>query len=123
MGRTRGFTLIELLITAAILLIAISGLLFVFINCTLLNQANNNLVIAANDAQYVLEQIKGLAYSNIVNNYIPTPSTFTNNNVIFTPTVTVNEVIPNKVKEVTVNVGWVERQRQRNFQLVTRIAR
>lgn len=122
MKKKKAFTLSELMLATAIITIAISGLLAAFVGCLLLNESNNNLVTASNDAQYVLEQIKGLAYSNIVNNYTPTPSNFTNNNIIFTPTVTVNEIILNRVKEVTVNVAWVERQKNRNFSLSTRIA-
>lgn len=116
----RAFTLTELMLAVAILMVAITGLLATFVYCILLNQSNNNLVIATNDAQYVLEQIKGLAYTD-TNSYIDNydPHTFTNLN---------NEhAIPHRhegtnIKEITVNITWDERQAQRNFSLTTKIA-
>lgn len=116
-ARKKGFTLSELMIAMAILLVAISGLLFVFINCILLNQSNNNMIVASNDAQYVLEQIKGLAYSSIGTYVAPT---FTN---LENETVTLTRSIGVDITEVTVNVSWTERQRQRNVSLSTRFAR
>ena len=115
--KARGFTLSELMIASAILLVAILGLLAVLINCIIMNEANNNLVMAVNDAQHVLEQIKGLAYANIAGYTAPV---FTNLN---NETITLTRSIGAKIAEVTVNVSWVERQRNKNFQLSTRIAR
>jgi len=113
-----GFTLTELMIAMGILLIAISGLLTTFVYCILLNESNNNLVTAANDAQYVLEEIKGLAYNNI-NSYTPPAFNNLENETIPNPTV----VEISGIKEVTVNVSWSERGRSRNWTLSTRIAR
>ncbi len=115
-----GFTLSELMIASAILLVAILGLLALLINCALLNESSNNLVTAVNDAQYVLEQIKCLAYSDIATYAPPALKQINNSETI---TLTRNYIDPNKLVEVTVNVNWVERQRNRNFQLSTRIAR
>lgn len=115
----RGFTLSELMIASAILLVAILGLLAVLINCLFLNEANNNLIIAVNDAQYVLEQIKCLAYSDIAA-YAPPEFINLNSETI---SLTRNYIDLNKLVEVTVDVNWVERQRNKNFQLSTRIAR
>lgn len=112
-----GFTLIELLIAVAILLIVLSGSIAAFVQCMLLNDTNANLAVAINDAQYVLEEIKGLAYTDITS-YIPTQFTNLNNE-----TIVVSKSIGPNISEVTVNVNWMERQRQRNFQLSTRIAR
>ena len=112
-----GFTLVELLIAAAILLIVLSGSIAAFVQCMILNDANANLAIAINDAQYVLEEIKGLAYGDITSYY---PPQFNNLN---NQTVTLSKSIGTNISEVSVNVGWVERQRQRNFVLSTRIAR
>ena len=118
----RGFTLSELMIASAIILIAILGLFTAIINCILLNESNNNLVMAVNDAQYVLEQIKGLAYDNI-NDFITVfdQSQFRdlNNQSITFP----NTVIGTSIANITVEVNWDERQRQRNFTLSTRVAR
>jgi prepilin-type N-terminal cleavage/methylation domain-containing protein len=54
----KGFSLIEVMMAVAILLVIVSGLLLTFVYCILLNQANSNLVIASNDAQYILEQVR-----------------------------------------------------------------
>lgn len=114
----KGVTLLELMVAAAILVMVISGLLITFISCMLMNEANNNLVIAVNDAQYAMEQIKGLAYDNILSGY--TAPSFTNlNNENIT---TASRVIDSYLKEVTVNVTWTERGRNRLFSLSTRIA-
>lgn len=116
----RGFTLSELMIAASILLIAILGLLAVLINCTILNEANNNLVTAVNDAQYVLEQIKCLAYADIATYAPPELKQINSSETI---SLTRNYIDLNRLVEVTVDVDWVERQRNKNFQLSTRIAR
>ena len=114
----KGFTLLELVVSTGILLIVISGLLVSFISCLLMNESNNNLVTAVNDAQYVLEQIKGLTYNDI-DNYTPPIFTNLNNETIPQPSV----VETGGIKQVTVNVSWTERQRNRTFSLSTRIAR
>ena len=117
----KGVTLLELMVAAAILVIVISGLLFTFINCMLMNESNNNLVIAVNDAQYLLEQVKGLAYANINNS---TLANLHNETVLYNGTITagVTELETN-LKEVTVNVTWTEKGRNRAFSLPTRVAR
>lgn len=58
---SRGFTLSELLLAAAILVFVLAGLLALFINCLLLNEANRNLSAATTHAQYIMEQIKDAA--------------------------------------------------------------
>ncbi len=54
----KGFTLSELLLAAAILAFVLSGLLLLFINCIILNEANRNLSVATSHAQYIMEEIK-----------------------------------------------------------------
>jgi prepilin-type N-terminal cleavage/methylation domain-containing protein len=112
----KGFNLVELMIASGILLIVLSGLMVTFVYGILLNESNNNLVIATNDAQYVLEQIKGLAYSAISS--YPAPTFYNLNN----ETITLSRSIGTRIAEVTVDVSWTERQRQRSFRLSTRIA-
>lgn len=119
----RGFTLLELIIVTGILLIVVSGLLVTFVYCLLLNESNNNLVIAANDAQAVLEEIKGLTYNQIPG-YISSfnAERFTNlgsEQVSFPDS---GQVFGASITEVTVNIRWTERQRIRDFALSTRIA-
>lgn len=118
----RGFTLVELMITAGILTIVLSGLLATFVSCILMNESNNNLVIAVNDAQYVLEEIKGLAYediNNFINNFNQFQFIILHDERITFP----DPDIGTRIAEVTVNVRWTERGRVRNFSLPTRIAR
>ncbi len=116
----KGFTLLELMIASAVLLIAITGMLFTFVNCMLLNDLNGEMVTAANDAQYVMEQIKGLAYGSI-DSYVPVQLANLAGESIPSPTIA--QVSP-AVKEITVNVIWTDtRGRQRNFSLSTRIRR
>jgi prepilin-type N-terminal cleavage/methylation domain-containing protein len=115
----RGFTLAELLVAAAILALAVTGLLQLLIVCLLSNTANNNLAVAVNDAQYMLETVKGLPYSSVSACTFPAFS-FTNlaDEQVSSPTCT-NE---NKMTKVTVGVTWKERNAPKSFQLSTRIA-
>lgn len=118
----RGFTLSELLIAVVILALVITGLLSTAVTCLLSNKLNNNLVKAANDAQYVLEQIKGLAYSQISSYTAPTFSNLQNETITLTRSVGTN------IAEVTVNVNWKEGnceqpQCYRNYALTTRFAK
>jgi len=70
-----GLTLLEVMLTSGILLIAITALLYTFVNCIFLNESNKEELTAATDAQYVLEQVKSLAF-NQIESY--TPPVFTN---------------------------------------------
>jgi len=115
--KTKGFTLLELLIATVVLMVAIGGLLMAFTSCMLLNESNGNLIIAVNDAQYILEEIKSLDYADI-DAYAASPSQFNN---LDSETITAAVTGMGTIKEITVNVAWVERQRNRNFQLSTRV--
>jgi prepilin-type N-terminal cleavage/methylation domain-containing protein len=112
----KGFTLLELMVAVGILVVAIAALLGGLINCILLNQANANLAIAANDAQYVLEQIKESAFDNITGYTPPAFNNLDNEDVdvAFDP--------GSGIVEVTVDVSWTERSRTKSFSLATRIA-
>ena len=116
----KGFTLLELMISAAILLIALSGLLSTFVYSLLINETSGNTVIAANDAQYVLEQIESLPnpYDD-VGSYLPPQFNNLESEDIPKPTVI---TVRSGLKEVTVNVNWSERNKTRSFSLSTRIA-
>ncbi|MFA4889797.1 MAG: prepilin-type N-terminal cleavage/methylation domain-containing protein [Candidatus Omnitrophota bacterium] len=61
-----GFTLPELLLAASILAFALSGLLLLFVNNSLLNSANRNLGIAVDHAQYCLEEIREKEFSGLI---------------------------------------------------------
>ena len=107
------------MIAAAILLVAILGLLTLYINTMFMSEANRNMVISANDAQYVLEQIKGLLYTDIPGYVAPELDNLGSSEQI---SVTLSSVGTN-ITQVTVNVRWTERGRAKNFQLSTRIAK
>jgi prepilin-type N-terminal cleavage/methylation domain-containing protein len=115
--RRRGFTLFELMIALVILVVALGGLLLSLTYCILLDESNNNLVIAVNDARYTLEQIKGLDYDAIADYVPPTLSNLDDEAISLTRS------IGAKIAEVTVDVSWTERARLRNVSLSTRIAR
>ncbi len=114
---SKGFTLLELLIASTILLFAISGLLYAFVSAQVMSESNRNLVTAANDAQFVLEQMKNLSYSQLGAYALPA---FTHLN---DETLTLTRTIGPKTADVTVTVNWTERQRSRSFQLATRFAK
>lgn len=113
----KGFSLAELMIGVAILTVVIITSLFAFINCILLNDSSRNLVSAANDAQYVLEQIKALDY-NSISAY--TPPTFTD---LPNESVTLTKEIGATLSTVTVNVGWLENQKNKAISLSTYFAK
>lgn len=115
--RCKGFSLIELMLGVAILTVVITASLLTFINCILLNDASRNLVTAANDAQYVLEQIKTLDYNSISSYTAPAFSSLLNE------TITLNRSIGAALSTVTVNVNWQEKQNTRNFSLSTYFAK
>jgi len=118
-AKNKAFTLLELLMALGILVIAILAVLSCFINCLFLNESNNNLVIAANDAQYVLEKIKALPYDSIAG-YTPPVFNHLNNEAV---SLSDNHAVGLNLWEVAVDVSWAERQRSRNFTLSTRIVR
>jgi len=111
-----GLSLMELMITAVILLIALGSLLFTFAKCLLLNEENNKLVIATNDAQMVLEQIRGEPFANI-NAFCQgyNPATF--NNLIDENVNCAVSASGFTFRTVDVQITWTERQRQRDVTL------
>ncbi len=115
--RRRGFTLLELMVTVAILVFAIGGLFTSFMYSALLRETSANLVKASTDAQFVLEQMKGVSYSALSAYVPPALNSLPNENV------TLQKNIGARIAEVTVNVSWTERGRNRNFALTTRFAR
>jgi hypothetical protein len=56
---SKAITLTELLLAAAIMAFVISGIIALFVNCTLLNEGSHNLTIAVSHAQHILEEIRG----------------------------------------------------------------
>ncbi|MDD4981919.1 MAG: type II secretion system protein [Candidatus Omnitrophota bacterium] len=60
-----GFTLSELLLAVAILAFAMSGMLYLFVNCSFLDNANRNLSLAVSHGQFVMEDIKDADFSGL----------------------------------------------------------
>jgi type II secretory pathway pseudopilin PulG len=117
--KQKAVTLLELVISAAILILAAVALLSSFIGCLLLNESNSNLVIALNDAERNLEQIKALAYNDISTYTAQQFNHLTNEDIVFS-----TSDINSRMKEVTVTVNWNERSnRQRQAVLSTYIGR
>ena len=77
-----GFTLSELLLAAAILVFVLAGLLALFLNCSVLNEANRNLTVATSHAQYVMEEIKNESGLANIKNKINTEGTWDVNTII-----------------------------------------
>jgi prepilin-type N-terminal cleavage/methylation domain-containing protein len=113
----RSFTLIELVVASSILLIVVTGLLLSFVSCMLLNESNNNLVTAINDAQNVLEQLKEISYDSI-SSYTPVQV-----NNLPNESISLERSLGSSLGEVTIEVSWTERQRQRSYRLPTQFAR
>ncbi len=111
--KNKAFTLIELMVAAAILAVMISGLLMTYVSCLFLNQANVNLTKAAGSAHFVLEELTGVSYGQI-EDYSP-PSFGNLKNEIIGVDITEKS----GRKEVTVEVAWTERNRNRSFKLFT----
>ncbi|MCX7661092.1 MAG: prepilin-type N-terminal cleavage/methylation domain-containing protein [Candidatus Omnitrophica bacterium] len=122
MQKVKGFTLAELMLAVAILLVVLVSILATYISCILLNQSNHNLVVASTDAQYILEQIRGLTYdeiSNYINNL--NPNFFSN---LPNETVKCDDcLIGSRIADITMNVSWQESKKIRSFLLKTKIYR
>jgi len=121
----KGFSLLELMFGVSILLVVVIALLSAYINCMLLNESSRNLTTAANDAQFVLEQLKGLDYATrIATNFpsgftLPTFTNLINEQVAFDPAPTIGD----SISKITVKVSWTERQKSRSFSLATYFAK
>ena len=122
----KGFTLTELMIAMGILLIAISGLMSTFVYCILLNEANSELMTAASDAEYVMEQIKALStvdFTAIDSYAAPAKLTDPATEHLRNEDILVDPGTGSTIRTITVTVRWIGRNaRPRQFQLVTQIA-
>ncbi|MCM8796720.1 MAG: prepilin-type N-terminal cleavage/methylation domain-containing protein [Candidatus Omnitrophica bacterium] len=109
----KAFSLIEIMMAVAVLTIAIIPFLLAILNGILLIDSSRNLVCAANDAQYVLEEMKTINYANL-STY--TPPTFNNLN---NETVTLDKNIGATISTITVNINWQETERVKNISIAT----
>lgn len=122
----KGFTLVELMFAVAILLVSILALLSGFVSSLFLNNSSSNLTTAVNDAQYVLEQIKGLNYNTCIqNNFaagcytLPVFTNLPNESVELSPAPTIGP----SISKITVKIIWLDKQKIRSFSLATYIAK
>jgi len=125
-SQVRGFTLSELMIAAAILILVLSALLVLYINCMILNEASRNLSIAASHAQYMMEEIKYTSFANIASTYngvcINSGSIESRGLSALTAETICSTVTGTSVLDVSVVVSWQDKGiRNREFTLTTLI--
>ena len=117
MIKNKGFTLAELILAVVITLLVITGSLLSFIHLMILADSSVNLTIAANDTQYVLEQLKSTAYDAISSYSAPVFYNLPNEVIALSRSVGAN------LATITVNVNWQEKNQAKNFSLSTCIAK
>ncbi len=64
-SRVKGITLVEVLIAVGILGVTLSGVLLVFVRCSLINQGSRSLTVAATHAQFVVEDIRSADFDSL----------------------------------------------------------
>ncbi len=117
MIKNKGFTLAELMLAIVITLLVITGSALSFVHLMLLADSSVNLTIAANDTQYVLEQLKSTAYDAISSYSAPVFYNLPGEAITLSRSVGVN------LATLTVNVSWQEKNQAKNFSLSTCIAK
>lgn len=122
-----GFTLLELMIGAAVLILALVGLIAAYIGCFSLNESARNLTIATNHAQCVMEEIRdrNLTFNIIQQNWTTwaalNPPSGGGCNSLDNEIITVNYPSGTSANplQILVTVNWTEKSRQKSTQLVT----
>jgi len=124
-------TIAEVLLAGILLAVVLSGILMLFINCMLLNEANRNSTVAITHAQYVMEEIRSTSFGSIqtmANNgtwdlddtelaAAPYNLTVLDLEVIDTTVTSVGNLL-----EVEIGISWEDRRgRERSEQLMTRM--
>lgn len=129
------FTLSELLLAAAILVFVLAGLLALFLNCLILNEANRNLTVATSHAQYIMEEIKDASDTDFTQleskinngdwdlNDIQIQAAPYNLTALSNESIDANVTVNGNPLGISVIVQWNDRgQRLRSTELVTSIA-
>ena len=75
--KNHGFTLLELMITAAIMIIVLTGLLATYVTCLELNETAKNSNLALNAAQDIMERIRSSPDLSTIMNYNASPYNIT----------------------------------------------
>ncbi|MFH1854584.1 MAG: type II secretion system protein [Candidatus Omnitrophota bacterium] len=122
-----GFTLLELMIGAAVLIIALVGLIAAYVGCFALNESARNLTIAANDAQCVMEEIRdvniptNITAENWTDWAASNPPSGGGCNRLDNETVTVTYPSGTDAEplEILITISWTEKSRQRSAQIAT----
>lgn len=114
----KGFSLIELMAAVAITVLVITGAALSFMQLMFLADSGVNLTIAANDAQYLLEQIKSEPYASICSYSAPNLK-----NIGHSESIAISCSAGVNLAAITVDVSWQERGQAKNFSLSTYIAK
>lgn len=120
--RRQGFTLVEMMMGVFILGGALMAFLQALMGCMSLNLKNEQLTIAVNDAQYVLEQMKELDFSTCIDLDFPSTCftfpvfTHLNSQTIEHTNVSLETGL---LRQVTVKVRWLDKQKWREVSLAT----
>ncbi len=128
----KSMTIAEVLLAAIFLAVVLSGILMLFVNCMLLNEANRNSTVAITHAQYVMEEIRSTSFTSIqaiANNGTwdlnaielaasPYNLAVLNVEIIDTTVTSVGNLL-----DVAIDISWEDRRgRVRSDQLRTQIA-
>ncbi|MCX5680811.1 MAG: hypothetical protein NT079_00725 [Candidatus Omnitrophica bacterium] len=120
---SRGLTLPELILAAAILAFTLSGLVALFVNCSVLNEASRNLSVATSHADFIMETIKNTAFASIKTSInagtwtLGNPATINGLPALRNESITTTW-IGTRPLEVTVTIAWKDKtNRNRTFLL------
>jgi prepilin-type N-terminal cleavage/methylation domain-containing protein len=106
----RGFTLMEVMFAAAIMLVAIGGLLGTYVLCFNLNETAKNLSLATNIIQQKFEEIRDHNFYEIDNDYDGTVFDIPGlSNQDAKGAIDVEDLAPDLLR-VTVSVCWRQRE-------------
>jgi len=120
--KKKGFSLIELMVAVFILLVAILALISAYLGSLFLSDSSAQLTTAVTDAQYVLEQIRGLPYSCVANNFAGNCYSLPNLNNLPSETITVSSTSAGaNIRSVKVTVNWLDKGNLRSYSLGTYI--
>ena len=114
----KSFTLPELLIAAIIMAVAFLMILTIYANCSYLDEASRNLIVATSHADFVMEDIRNTTFSNISTNISNGNWNWNSTNITAAQLTPMNnESIATQVSgtnplDVTVTVTWRDSQQK-----------
>lgn len=118
MNGRKGFTLLELICAVAILVVALVGLLSSYAGCFNLVESSTNTSIAVNEAQRIMEEMRTRNLTNIVSEDWLAWVEDKGCNCLNHETINVSYIGADPL-QISVKVGWKEKERTRNVELVT----